>query len=475
METCCECLRTQSDDPDAWGIYPYDMLRRAWEYVMFLLGVFTIWSVIYEWVLEDDLSTEYLVPSLIIDVFFVVDIFVVTRTGYIDHGVMRLDRESIRAHYPRWRFIYGWIYPWPYYLIGYIARVNIVYLIFMTLKLMRLLRLYEAYHVIRTHLVYISAKSHMFTLVLILLTVIHLFACLAWLLGHFEHEKGVMHNWLDEFGLIDCSTFEQYFRLYYFMLSTVTTIGYGDIHAVTVREMLFVIFCELVGVFIYQYIVSSFVVILTDPSRQRFLAKFQRVYRTFRSRGLSDQALTDLLRYYEYIWEHDRNREFFYENTRRLMPDGLQKRIHLAIHLSLFSGVRSLQGVEEAVLEKIAIALHPRIFTPGDIIAKAGHTSKSLFFITRGQVQAITGAGTLVNAFDGRNTAVLAERSIVERGTEACTYIAETYVEAFELTAKDYERITATECPSLLALRRGLHRVNAPAPAQNPDPGSTTA
>jgi hypothetical protein len=394
-----------------------------------------------------------------VDICFFGDIFIVTRTGWIDRGVMRLDRESIKSHYPCWRLIYGWVYPWPYYVIGYLTNNNTVYLILLIPKVMRLLRLGEAYQVIRSHLVYINARSHMFTLCITLLTVVHLFACLAWLLGHTEREQGVMSNWLDEYDLIDKVPFEQYFRFFYFMLATVTTIGYGDVHAVTFAEMLFVVFCEIVGVFIYNYIVSNFVVILSDPSRQRFLAKWKRVYRTFRSRGLTDKGLKEMLWYYEYIWVHDKNRELFYENTRQLMPIGLQKRIRLALHVSLFRSMGSVNDSpgHEATLERIAIALRPRIFTPGDTLARAGRVSKSLFFVTRGRVQVVSNTGVLVTAFDGDNTAVFGEMSIIDHGRESCTYIAETYVEAFELTSADYERIMHID--PTVRLRRGIHRL----------------
>jgi hypothetical protein len=51
----------------------------------------------------------------------------------------------------------------------------------------------------------------------------------------------------------------------------------------------------------------------------------------------------------------------------------------------------------------------------------------------------------------------------VDRSKEVCTYIAETYVEAFELTAKDYDTIMAMESVQPGTLRIGLHRV-----AENP-------
>jgi hypothetical protein len=61
--------------------------------------------------------------NLFIDAFFIADIFVVSRTGYIVDGVMKLDRESLRAYYPRFTS-------------------------FMSRRVLHLLRLHEAHQLI---------------------------------------------------------------------------------------------------------------------------------------------------------------------------------------------------------------------------------------------------------------------------------------------------------------------------------------
>jgi hypothetical protein len=288
-----------------------------------------------------------------------------------------------------------------------------------------------------------NGKTQMFILVCVLLTIVHLFACFGWALAYWEHLNEQHDNWLDYAGLLELSPADQYLQLFYFMLTSVLTVGYGDMLPRTFAEMVFIIVVELVGVFMFDYTVSNLVAIIADPTRRRFLAKFRRVHRTFKWRNLDPRALEDMLHYYEYIWERDRNREFFYENARKLMPEGLQKRIRLAIHLSIFRKIPTLSDLDQETLEKIAIALHPRIFTPGDILVKAGRASRSLFFVTRGRIQAFSSAGLPVAGFEADGNTVLGENSILNRRREACTLWAETYVEAFELTGREYEDIIA--------------------------------
>lgn len=453
---CCDLFKTESQEVGAWGIYPYDLLRKIWEYVMFIANTLILWEIVFEWVFQIVPTFRWLVPALILDILSFADTFILRRTGYIDAGMMILNREAILKKMPRWRFIYGWIYIWPYYLIGVFAKNEYLYLALMSVKILRVRRLYESYKLIRTHLVYISTKSKMFTLILFFLTLVHFFTCFAWLLGHEEMKRGVPNNWFEEHKLHEKTFWEQYFRLFYYMTTTVLSIGYGDIHPFTFAEMLFAIFVELVGVFNYHYIVSNLVAVVTDPSRRQFISRFKRIYRTLKWRNLPDESLADMLRYYEYIWHRDRNREIFYENAKQLMPLGLQKRIRMAIHLHIFANSPALSDAKESILEKMAVAMHPRIFTPGDTLVKAGKVSKCLFFVTQGRIQAMTDTGALVNTFDGENNCVLGENSVVNRMPERCTMIAETYVETYEVDKKDFDHIMESD-PEFAASVRQRH------------------
>jgi hypothetical protein len=48
-----------------------------------------------------------------------------------------------------------------------------------------------------------------------------------------------------------------------------------------------------------------------------------------------------------------------------------------------------------------------------------------------------------VAGFEADGNTVLGESSVLNRRKEACTLWAETYVEAFELTGREYEEIIA--------------------------------
>jgi len=420
-----------------YGIYPYHPLRRFWEYMMYGLSLLVIWEVPFEWCFNLEKSMIYFIPAITIDAIFLIDIFIVKRTGILQYGIIKLDKASIDANVPSWRLFIYWLSPWPFYLIGWFNNNDSLYQYLLLLKLFRLVRLYDSYSIIRNTLVYISPVSKMATLFTMLFTIVHVFACIFWYTGHREIPN---KSWIIEVGISEKPLIIQYFHTVYYITTTILTIGYGDIHPFTFNEICVVIGVEAFGVFFYNFLVSNMVSIVADPSRNSFLSKYQRIYSAFKWRGISDESMCELLRYYEYVWERDRDRADFYETASK-MPEGLQKRLALALHMEVFNKVDALRGASEEALEKVAMALRPRIFTPGDFLIKVGRVSSRMYFVTEGKIDMISGSGTLLNVLDGANGCVLGEASVINGSEEVASAIAETYVEAFELMKEDFDEI----------------------------------
>lgn len=426
-----------SHEKKPYGVYPYQKKRRLWEYFIYFLGMVCLWELPFEWFFNMNRPYYYVLPALIIDIFFAIDIYIVKHTGVIEYGIIRLDKKSIESRLPRWKIIIYCLSIIPYYLIGWFADNDIAFRVLVSLKALRLLRIYDAEMVIKNTLVYISSTSRMIILFCQLFTIVNLCACIFWYVGHVEIPG---ESWLIETGVYNKPPWDQYFHVIYYITTTVLTIGYGDLHPYTFAEVCVVIFVEVFGVLFYNFLISNMVSIIADPSRNIFLNKFKRIYSVFKSRGVSDLSMQNLLQYYEYIWETDRDRADFYEATSK-MPLGLQKRLELALHMDIFNRVEVFNGASEEALEKIALALKPRIFTPGDHLVKAGRVSERMFFIVEGTLDLITPSGALVATVDGLTGAVIGENSMMNDAEEQASAIASTYVEAYELDKKDFQSI----------------------------------
>jgi hypothetical protein len=205
---------TESAPSQNYGIYPYHKYRRAWEFVIFFLAMVCMCELPYEWAFNLERSFLYILPALIIDLFFFVDIFIVLRTGVLQYGIIKLDKETIRNSISRWRLIVYWLSPWPYYLIGYFLNNDHLFNALIALKALRFVRLYDSVKIIRNTLVYINPISRMTLLFTVWLTIAHFSACAFWYAGWIEIPG---QSWLIESKLLSHPKPIQYFYALYYI------------------------------------------------------------------------------------------------------------------------------------------------------------------------------------------------------------------------------------------------------------------
>lgn len=79
----------------------------------------------------------------------------------------------------------------------------------------------------------------------------HIIACLWIYVARFNEES--RKNWIYEYGMTDCSNYELYVSAFYFTVTTIVTVGYGDITAVSNGEKIVCIFLMLIGVIAFSF------------------------------------------------------------------------------------------------------------------------------------------------------------------------------------------------------------------------------
>lgn len=95
------------------------------------------------------------------------------------------------------------------------------------------------------------------------LLITHFVACL-W---HFTSVDYDPDSWLVAAGIFYEPTWHRYIASLYFAFTTLTTVGFGDIHANNPREMLFCMFCQILGVAWYAFVVSTMTQLLGSIDR----------------------------------------------------------------------------------------------------------------------------------------------------------------------------------------------------------------
>ena len=92
----------------------------------------------------------------------------------------------------------------------------------------------------------------------------HLFVCL-----HLFLSLQSYPNWVIHINLINGTFFEKYIASFYFMITTITTVGYGDIVCVSIIERIYHIILLVIGTLLYTFLVSKIGNYLRDQSHEQ--------------------------------------------------------------------------------------------------------------------------------------------------------------------------------------------------------------
>jgi hypothetical protein len=209
-----------------------------------------------------------------VDVCFLFDIAVILNTAYYDaHFQLVTDRGMVFRNYLTGMLLVDVITIFPFYALD-IGRQN---RFFKVLRLARLIKIFRATKFVgisrtfrassRVNMVIRFCKFNkglvrLLTFGFVVLILSHFAACLWYYtarLDEFGHD-----TWVVRYGMMDEPQERLYLASLYWALTTLTTVGYGDIAARTTVEMSFSLIWMLFGVGIYSFVIGSLTSVLSN-------------------------------------------------------------------------------------------------------------------------------------------------------------------------------------------------------------------
>ena len=227
------------------------------------------------------------------------------------------------------------------------------------------------------------------------------------------------------------NTGNTYLRALYWTVTTLTSVGYGDIIPRTDVETLYAILVMAAGVGMFGYVIGNIAHIITNmhPSRVRYIETMEGLNAFMEYRGLPSQLQHRIREYYAYRWE---KRLGFDEST--ILNDlsvSLQGEVSLFLKKDVIEKVPFFKGATEELVREISLAMQPRVYMPGDPIFRAGEQGEEMFFIGRGEVHILGKDGSSIQAvlrdgdFFGEGALVLGQpRSATVRSVGYCDLYA---------------------------------------------------
>jgi hypothetical protein len=190
--------------------------------------------------------------------------------------------------------------------------------------------------------------------------------------------------------------FTQYLHALYWCVTTLTTIGYGDITPSTNAQIIYTMVVMVLGVAMYGYVIGNVANLLanSDHAKVHYTSNMERLSSFLNYRHVPFDLQRRVYDYYAYLWEN----RLGYDEAAVLggLPPNLRVEISLVLKREFIQKVPFLKGAGQELIRELALALQPVIFMPGDYIFRAGDMGRQMYFISQGAVDVFSADGKTV-------------------------------------------------------------------------------
>jgi len=360
--------------------------------------------------------------------FFIADILIESHTAYSEQRELIIDRESIRKRYFRSYFAVDVIAAIPFFMVLSLspnpAILKLAYLLNL-LRLIKLFRIKRSITRIRNSKRLNPSFMRMSLLIFWILIAAHLISC----------------AWIQVAGNPDAlSRISLYIRSFYWTVTTLTTIGYGDITPTSNIETIFVIIIELIGAGMYGFIIGNIANIIAniDIAKTQFQEKMEKVSTFLKYKNIPQDLKLKISDYYEYLWESRRG----YDESSILqdLPKPLKTSVSLFLNRRIIQKVPIFKGASEEFIKEIILNLQPVVFTPGDYVVIKGEIGYEMYFISHGSVDVVSEDESIVYATLGAGS-FFGEIALLLSAPRNATIKAKEYCDCYSLDKDTFDQI----------------------------------
>jgi len=435
-------------------LHPESRARHCWDTLLVILLMYIAIMTPFLSSFGNDFESERLeLVEEVVAYAFIVDIFINFRTGYYDCKDVIMDPKTVACHYLRGWFIVD--------LVSSLPMQNLAaFKVSKLFKVVRLSKLLEFQHKFRNGqlgqvLDDLTSASHLqmairpATILLYLLLFCHWLACFLKFSGP---------GYLMEYQDVSGNPGREYLAALYWAMTTMTTVGYGDITPKSDWERVFAMVGMAVGGSFYGYVIGTISSIVSNRDlnraayqhrldnlqawleHHRFPKDMRKRIRSYLKEHLSERAAIDVAEIM-----HDLSPELREDVGNYLLHDDVKTN-------PLFDGIST--GILAHTLHLIQ-----KVTAHADaVVVRSGEPGTAMFILIKGTATYERPSDDVIKTLSPGDSF---GEEIVLQVAESYTYsvVADTYVVCFMIPEDGFLNCFAT-MPDVVARMRENHRQN---------------
>lgn len=425
-------------------IRDHSTFRVRWDLFLLVLILLSAVLIPYQIAFQHTIALNSSAIIYAIDLIFLLDIYFNFHTTYRKKGEEVNDKPRIIRHYSRTWLPVDLICNIPFDLIILLLAPEATFLnisLILLFRLPRLLRVARLFYILRKWKQQTWSNSGFLRITHFSLTIsllIHWIACIWFLIPYISGFPP--ESWAVNSDIVSASSGEQYIRSLYWTITTMTTVGYGDITPQNTAEYIITMIVMLLGASLYAFIIGNIASLFSnlDAAKAQHWSRIEGVTQFLQSRNVPHEMSAKVRDYYEYMWA--RHKGISEDEMLLDLPAPLRLEVLLHLTKELLEKVPLFKYCPPSLRNILLDALIPQTYPPNMIVAQKNEYGKEIFFISKGKLEVITEENekrhTILEEGDyfGNITLLLKEKRTASVRTL-------TYCEIFILENKDFSRI----------------------------------
>ncbi|XP_068721896.1 uncharacterized protein [Montipora capricornis] len=223
-----------------------------------------------------------------------------------------------------------------------------------------------------------------------LIIVIHVFAC-AWFYSACPLNKcSERDTWISQQEMIAAPGLARYCTAAYWVVATMTSTGYGDIHADNTFEMALASFVMVFGKLLFGFILGNIASTLANAEirRVKYEEKLGAIQAHMSDQNIPKALQNRVMNFYDFIW--DKNKGIDHGTLFYDMPVCMNGELCLEMVKDIIYAVPLFEGTELAFVRLLCTKVKPAHFHASEYIVRKGDIGQEMFIIRKGLVEIVT-------------------------------------------------------------------------------------
>ncbi|XP_078450277.1 voltage-gated delayed rectifier potassium channel KCNH8-like [Lampetra planeri] len=386
----------------------YGTFKAGWDWLILLATFYVAVTVPYNvcFAASDEqpaTSRSTTLSDIAGEILFIIDIMLNFRTTYVSRsGQVVYDGRSVCLHYVSTWFFVDLIAALPFDVL-YALNISVASVVHL-LKTVRLLRLLRLLQKLDRYSQYSAVILTMLMSMFALLA--HWMACIWFVIGCQEMKAHHPVNWdigwlhqlrkrLEASGSANSSVSHcgpplrsAYITSLYFTLSSITTVGFGNVSANTDSEMIFSICAMLIGALMHAVVFGNVTAIIQRMYSRRllYLTRTKDLKEFIRIHGLPQPLKQRMLEYFQRTWSVNNGID-----TNELLkdfPDELRADVTMHLNKEMLQ-LPLFEAASRGCLRSLSLNVKTTFCAPGEYLMRQGDALQAFCFVLSGSMEVL--------------------------------------------------------------------------------------